>query len=197
YISADAKINVPTIVPFIGGTTLASVDFVFDYTNLDPNTGQPSGYLAAWIQLDIFTRFDVGFIVDIDTSVHSPRLIGPGTVKAIENGKYVPQSNINEYISAPIPVPTGATTALLTVTWPQAKGVQHVAYEYVPAGGRPQTNIIPQSQYGTGTTPPSALGANGSGRNYTTTELVGSTTDPNAALPPGTYYYYLYSTEKF
>ena len=76
----------PKVVPFIGGTTLASATFVFDYQGEDPATQEPIGYVAAWIDVDYLVgHANVGFLIDInDTQVSDPQLIGNHTINQIK-----------------------------------------------------------------------------------------------------------------
>lgn len=196
YFEADAKVKVPHSIPFIGGKTLADFHFVFDYQNQDPDTGEPVGYAAAWTKLNfLVTKKDVGFLVDInDTDVSNPKSIGKHAIGEIKDGDYTPPTKLYTY-SKSFQVPTGATVAEFQVQWPEAKGTQTVAYEFVPTGGSHESdNIIQQSDFGTSKAPNATLIANSTDAPAST--LLTQLNDPQLESA-GTYYYYLYSTEKF
>lgn len=194
YFEADAKVKIPHGIPFIGGKTLADFHFVFDYHSTDPDTGEPVGYAAAWTKLNfLVAKKDVGFLVDInDTDVSNPKSIGKHTIGEIKDGDYSPPTKVYTY-SKSFQVPTGATVAEFQVQWPEAKGTQTVAYEFVPTGGsHHDSNIIQQSDFGNGNN--ATLIANSTDAPAST--LLTQLTNPQLESA-GTYYYYLYSTEKF
>ena len=194
YFEASAKVSVPNNIPFIGGDELADFHFVFDYHSKDPTTGEPIGYVAAWTKLNfLVTKKDVGFLFDInDSGASNPKSIGKHAINEIKDGDYGPDTQYYTY-SKSFQIPAGATVAEFQVQWPEAKGTQMAAYEFVPTGGsHNDKNIIQQSEFGKGNT--ATLITNST--DAPTSTLLTQLTDPQLE-DAGTYYYYLYSTEQF
>ncbi|WP_161604708.1 FG-GAP-like repeat-containing protein [Roseiconus nitratireducens] len=194
YFRADAKVSVPSGIPFIGGKELADFHFVFDYHSKDQVTGEPVGYVAAWTKLNfLVTKKDVGFLFDInDSGASNPKSIGKHAIKEIKDGDYGPDTKLYTY-SKSFQVPTGASVTEFQVQWPEAKGTQYVAYEFVATGdGHDDKNIVQQSDFGKGNN--ATLVTNST--DAPTSTLLTQITDPQLESA-GTYYYYLYSTEKF
>ena len=117
---AEADVNVPHGIPFIGGKKLGSLDFMMKFELPDDNdNGQAQGFVAAWTELNlIFKKVDVGIQYDfIDEKV---KLIGKGTIQSDLNTQsqdptkpYVYQQEFN--------VPAeGATQATLVADWSRA-----------------------------------------------------------------------------
>src|SRR5262249_32887303 len=131
YIKATATVGWPNIVPYIGGTTLASATFVFDYQGEDPLTNEPARYVAARIDVDYLVgHTQVGFLIDIDdTNVSSPKLIGNHTINEIKSGSYEPKGSTVYTYSQVFTVPTGANVADFSVQWPQQEGSQSVGFQ--------------------------------------------------------------------
>jgi hypothetical protein len=76
YVRAEADVNVPQFVPFIGGDRLASVDFVLEY-----HGGQPlsDSFVAGWV--DFLDLFEVGVKVDFNGNFS---VIGSGQIQQLE-----------------------------------------------------------------------------------------------------------------
>jgi SdrD B-like domain/FG-GAP-like repeat/RTX calcium-binding nonapeptide repeat (4 copies) len=192
YIKASATVGWPKVVPFIGGTTLASATFVFDYQGEDPATQEPIGYVAAWIDVDYLVgHSNVGFLIDIDdTQVSDPQLIGNHTINQISAGTYEPKGSTVYTYSEVFTVPAGANVADFSVQWPQQEGSQTVAFEM---GQGSQGTVVYQDDYESSTNPSATLLASPSGP-YAMTTLI---TEISGSSLPGTYTYYLFSSEQF
>src|SRR5581483_2325415 len=146
----------PKVVPFIGGETLASASFVFDYQGENEATSEPIGYVAAWIDVDYLVgHTKVGFLIDIDdTNVSSPQLIGNHTINSIADGTYAPKGSTVYTYSMIFNVPAGANVADFSVQWPVEAGSQSVGFEVGQGSGPP---VVYQEGYGSNTSPPSSL----------------------------------------
>jgi len=192
YIKASATVAWPKVVPFIGGTTLASPTFVFDYQGEDEATQEPIGYVAAWIDVDYLVgHSNVGFLIDInDTHVSSPELIGNHTINEISSGTYEPKGSSVYTYSEVFTVPSGANVADFSVQWPQQEGSQSVAFEL---GEGSSDTVVYQDDYSSSTNPTAMLLASPSGP-YANTTLI---TEISGSSLPGTYTYYLFSSEQF
>ena len=58
---ATASVNIPQVIPFIGGTSLANVNFALNYIPGD----YTDSYVAAWTSVNLFfTSFTIGFKID-------------------------------------------------------------------------------------------------------------------------------------
>lgn len=195
YISATAKVSFPKAVPFIGGTTIGSCSFVFDYQGSDPdNDNEPLGYVAAWVDVSYLVgHTKVGFLLDInDKTVSDPKLIGSHTINSIENDTYKPATTYYSY-SQSFSVPTGANITDLEVSWPtNIGGSQFAGWEFVPTGSSFNSDdIITESDYSSSNG--SSLLTSPSGPYATATRL--TEIDIPTTQGTGTYYYYLYSSE--
>src|SRR5262249_44235401 len=182
-VRATADVNVPDIVPFIGGKTLAGINFVLEWHS-DP---RQESFVAAWVDVHIlFISFDIGVKYDFGSS--SPSIIGSSEVHHIASPPPVIQPQVYQY-NIPFTVPQDATQATLHVQWPEPGGNQSVAI-VLPDG----TTMIDQGQFSS---------ANGlalvpqftSRQSY----MVGMVNPggPYVALTPGTYVLQLTSDVQF
>jgi hypothetical protein len=174
YVRATADVNVPDIVPFIGGKTLAGINFVLEWHANDLS----DSFVAAWVDADfLFISVDIGIKV---TFTGDLSVIGSSDIQQIESPPPAPQNQQYQY-SIPFTVPSNATQATLRVHWPVAGGTQSVAVG--PPG--PNSTLIQQSQFsaanGISLIPQFAT------RQDYAVSLVGSSQDPFTALTPGQY----------
>jgi hypothetical protein len=141
-IDANAYVEVPKVIPVIGGDKLAGLSFVFDY---DHSFGHTTGFIAAWLTLDVIHKFEVGLYYDIETKHFS--LLGGQGVAAVEacvhNSNACPTVPNMFVYSKGFTVPAGATSATLSVKYPAPTGTQCV---YVtPPSANPTP--IPQGKF--------------------------------------------------
>lgn len=127
-----ATINVPDIIPVIGGDTLLSGGFAFE---MNPTASGVSGFVAGWIGLgsqDI--GLDVNFASDASGISTNSSLIGTQQVQAIESGSTSPSA---PYLyTRQFTVPAGATGALFAAEWPASNGgTQTYTVTFPLAGG--------------------------------------------------------------
>ncbi|HXG13468.1 MAG TPA: SdrD B-like domain-containing protein [Gemmataceae bacterium] len=182
FFLAKAGVRVPDFIPFIGGDTLGDLDFALRYAAGDSYSND---FVAGWVHIDLFFfSTEIGVKVNFEGHVS---VIGHHQIDAIEQGSREQPQSYQYYAS--FIAPTGATSALLTVSWPEALGNQSVAVTL------PDGTVIDQSQFST---------ANGIGlvpslssRTSLTVHLVGSATDPDKPLPQGQYQLTLTSNAKF
>src|SRR5262249_54268109 len=180
YVRAEADVNVPQFVPFIGGDRLASVDFVLEY-----HGGQPlsDSFVAGWV--DFLDLFEVGVKVDFNGNFS---VIGSGQIQQLEAPPPMhPQPQVYHY-HIPFTVPADATLATLQVVWPEVGGNQSVAI-VIPDGP-----TIPQSEFSP---------ANGFSvlPQLTSRQAIAvgavNPEGPYVALPPGNYTLRLISNLQF
>jgi hypothetical protein len=115
-VRADAEVDVPDFIPFIGGTTLASANFALVYHS-DWSSSQ--NFAAAWVKVDLYLfSFDIGFKVNFDGHVS---LIGNKEVGAIDRTFRNPHPQTYEYLASFEP-PPGATRGTFSVAWPVDRG---------------------------------------------------------------------------
>ncbi|MHC5537311.1 FG-GAP-like repeat-containing protein, partial [Singulisphaera rosea] len=179
-ISAKADVNVPKGIPFIGGKTLGQLDFLFVYdsANFD-NTGEPGGFVAAWVELDIIHKFDIGIEYNFSDDSHSFKVIGTSAVNSLNHQANSPAPQVYTY-AYQFTIPGGATiavagldwgvvdpTASLQITYPNG---EVVAPGYGIPNGNGNTTFV--STAAALATPTSSV-----------LQLVGSTTDETVALP--------------
>lgn len=180
YFRGEADVNVPDVVPFIGGDNLAGLDFAFVYLANQPAS---RSYVAAWVEVDLIVKtFDIGFKANFDGSVS---VLSNSQVDAIKHGSIPEPGNFKYFAS--FPVPNGATHGTFEVAWPTAGGTQSIAI--VPPGG---STPIDSSAFSL---------ANGLSLvpeldtdTTFTVHAVGSSSDPDAPLPQGEYQLILTST---
>ena len=189
---ATATVVVPTEIPFIGGDTIGGVGFFFQHVIAHDNVPASTTF-AAWLSIDIFTTFQVGFELVIDGNGHlsDAQFIGGSQVSQFEADVQPPVNQTYAYIyqptfgAAPGQVPPAASSLILSADWSQsAAGVtfsgqpQFVVEKIVP--GQPVINI-----------PESEFAANGisiisdskfNGPSKGAVQIVGSPTDPFAPL---------------
>lgn len=189
YVRAEADVNVPSGIPFIGGKTIAGVDFVLEWHKDRPNS---ESFAAAWVSVDlIFTSVDIGFKVDFDKSVS---VIGNRQVHDIEQDSDQAPQVYHYYGSITIPPqdsPAGATNATISVDWPEAEGSQTVSIT-LPNGDK-----YDQSQFASTGGLISLI--NPAGQNSATSFVihVEQSSDPFVGLATGVYEVALTSTHQF
>jgi hypothetical protein len=190
-ISAKADVNVPDAVPFIGGKTLAGLEFVFEYHH-HPNSS-PTGFAAAWVEVDIIHKFDIGLEYDLGSHLS---VIGTSAVNSImqclANPSNCPGSNGSYTYSSTFVVPDGATSGTLQVAWPTQAGSQTV--EVLLPG---QTTPIPTSMFDPSVNGLSVMPAPLSTPTSTAVTVVGSSSHVDAPLPSGEYQLILISSYQF
>jgi hypothetical protein len=184
YVKAKADVDVPDHIPFIGGKTLAEVDFVLEWRRDRPDD---ENFVAAWVDLDFFFfSIDVG--VKVDFTGHAS-LIGSSFIHSIDSPPPDSQPQIYHY-RIPYTVPENVTHGTLQVSWPEIGGIQSVAIV------RPDGTTINQSQF----SDPShnlTLLPSLSSRKSLGVGMAGSGNDPFVTLTPGTYQLVLTSNYKF
>lgn len=184
YVKAKADINVPDHIPFIGGQTLAEVDFVLEWNKNRPDS---ENFVAAWVDLDFFFfSIDVG--VKVDFTGHAS-LIGSSFIHSIESPPPDARPKVYHY-RIPFSVPENVTHGTLQVQWPEIGGNQTVAVTL------PNGTTIDQSQF----TEPShnlALLMPLTSRKTYGVGMAGSSADPFVTLKPGAYQLVLTSNYKF
>lgn len=184
-ISAQADVDVPEGIPFIGGKTLAQLAFVFVY-----DRPTQSGYAAAWVELDIVHKFDIGIKYDLDKHLS---VIGTSQIEALETPTGT-SDKVFTY-SSTFNVPGGATQAMFGVDYNVTGGTQWVAIT-VPNSATP----IPQSDFSAQNglsllAPPQNAVLYPLGNELASrVNIVGSALSPTAPLAPGSYTLTLYST---
>ena len=190
-ISAEADVNFPDGIPFIGGKRIGSLDFLFEYRPPTTTGGKAIGFVAAWLELDIFHKFDVGIQYDFEDK-DKFSLIGTKGVDAIKAGSSNPAPQVFMYVST-FTVPAGATLGTLSVAWPASPtGATQTQTVAIQAG---TGAIVDQKDFsdsnGLSLVPqladPSSMVVN----------VVGSSTDRNASLPAGTYQLILTSDTQY
>lgn len=191
-ISADADVNFPDGIPFIGGKRIGSLDFLFEYRPPQTPGGKAIGFVAAWLELDIFHKFDVGIEYDFEDR-HKFSLIGTKGVNAIKAGSSNdPVTQTYQYVSS-FTVPNGATIGTLSVDWPSSAAAQAVDAKVAvrPGAGA----AIDQAQFSAtnGLTLVTQLADSSS----SVVNVVGSSADRTMALPAGEYQLILTSKVQF
>src|SRR6185312_6031673 len=115
-LSAEAGLNVPNFIPLIGGTHLASANFLFQY---DEDGGNPQGFFAAWIKLPVIG--DAGIEYNIETQTVS--LLNNSDIKNLGSGGGLQNLYHTYYETFTLPngsnpqQPVGATSFSFVVQW--------------------------------------------------------------------------------
>ena len=175
-INAMASVHIPHGVPFIGDKTLASINFLFEF---HPNNGNPTGVVAAWVELDIIRKFDIGIEFNMSDASKQVSVIGTSAVNSLVAGSQEVNPQTFQY-PVTINVDPDATSATIFVTWAVNTGSNSISVLF-PGQGTP----IDQTQFAT--TNGLSLVPQLSSNNSTAIHLVGSSTDPDARLVGGTY----------
>jgi hypothetical protein len=184
YVKGRADVDVPDDIPFIGGQTLAEIDFVLEWRKNRPDE---ENFVAAWVDLDFFFfSIDVG--VKVDFTGH-PSLIGSSFIHKIDSPPPDSQPKIYHY-RIPFSVPENVTHGTLQVRWPEVGGNQSVAIV------RPDGTTITQSQFTDRSYNLTLLAPLTSRQSYGV-GMAGLSTDPFVTLTPGTYQLVLTSNYKF
>jgi hypothetical protein len=189
YIRGQADVNVPSVVPFIGGDTLGGINFALEWHKDRPNS---ESFAAAWVSVNlIFTSFDIGFEVDFDKHVS---VIGNSQVHDIEQMTDQGPQVYHYYGSITIPpagAPGGVTNATVSVDWPQDQGTQTVSITL------PDGTTYDESRFSSTNGLISLV--NPAGANTPTSRVVHleQSKDPFVALTPGVYQLTLTSNYQF
>ena len=120
FLFAEADVNVPHGIPFIGGKKLGSLDFLFKYEQPDKgDDGQAQGFVAAWTEINlVFKKVDAGIQYDFENG--NVKFIGSGAVKADLSSQSQDTSKPYTW-QQQFTVPSGgATQASLTADWTRA-----------------------------------------------------------------------------
>ncbi len=122
-IIATATVEVPSSVPFIGGTKLGSMSFALLFS-----ASSDSGTVAAWISVNcFFTTITTGFEYSFNAgSAGTFSLIGAGAVNSIENSfnsiassdASTPPVYVYTY-SVTVPASSGEDGLSVQATWPR------------------------------------------------------------------------------
>ncbi len=194
-ITANASVNVPDGVPFIGGTHLGSMSFAFIFT-----ASSDSGTVAAWTSVNcFFFTVTTGFEYNFDShSTGSFALIGAGGVNSIENSfnaissadSSTPPVYVYTY-SVTVPSGSGSNGVSVQATWPSNSGTQTLLLS------GPNDNGTYYSL-----TSPNLPATDDFLTSYTTSTsqsvlTSGSSTNTSVLLPPGTYNFEIQSTYEF
>lgn len=182
YVRADAAVNIPKDVPFIGGTTLFSMNFVLEWHKDRPAS---ESFVAFWIDLDLFFfHIDVGLKINFDGH---PSFIGNKQVDEIDSPPPIPVNRTYTY-NLPFTVPDNTTHTSLHLKWDEAGGDQTFAVK------KPDGTLVPADQFL----------ANGMAvlPQFTTEKsyalgMVGSPQDAYLPLTPGLYQLVMTSTKQF
>ena len=193
---ATATVEVPSEVPFIGGTKLGSMSFAFIYT-----ASTNSGLVGAWTTVNCGINITTGFQYNFSSgSSGSFELIGAGGVNSIENDfnsitssdNSVPPTYVYTY-SVTVPSGSGSNGISVQAIWPSNNGTQTIGvsgpnnngtyYQYTTSASSIPDTIEFLTAY---TTP--------------TTQSVlynGSPTNTSVLLTPGTYNFQVQSSYEF
>jgi hypothetical protein len=91
-LEAMASVNVPPQIPFIGGDSLANINFYLQYRPGQPLT---QDYVAAWTSINVwFGSITIGFEVDFQGDV-SVIYSSPVTASQLQPSQYVYAQNLN------------------------------------------------------------------------------------------------------
>ncbi|MFM7127801.1 MAG: beta strand repeat-containing protein, partial [bacterium] len=193
---ATATVEVPSEVPFIGGTKLGSMSFAFIYT-----ASSNSGLVAAWATVNCGINITTGFQYNFSSgSSGSFALIGAGGVNNIENDfnsitspdNSVPPTYIYSY-SVTVPSGSGSNGVSVQAIWPSNSGTQTIAVSGPNDNGTYYTyttssNTVPSTiEFLTAYTTPTSQSALYSG----------SSTSTSVLLTPGTYNFQIQSSYEF
>ena len=167
-VVAEADVILPPEIPFIGGTKVGGMDFVFVYHKADK-----SGFAAAWIELDIFRKFDIGVLYNLDGTY---RVIGTKDIPGILDQATQPDTGTWYYASQTFSPPPGVTSATFGVSW--VGGGQQTLQLTAPGYG-----MVDESQFSNdkGMSLVPQLTSN----SVRTMRVVGSSSDPLTTLPTG------------
>lgn len=179
-LSAKADVNVPKGIPFIGGKTLGHLDFLFVYDSQDfQNTGGAGGFVAAWVELDIIHKFDIGIKYDFSDAHRSFKVIGTSAVNALNQEASSPAPQVYTY-QYQFTVPAGATIAVAGLDWQVVDPTATLQITFPNGAVVSPGNGIPN---GAGNTAFVSTAAALATPTSSVLQLVGSTTDETVALP--------------
>ena len=116
-----ASVNIPPQVPFIGGDSLANINFALDYL---PNEPSDQSFVAVWTNVNLFiTSFTIGFKIDFAGDFN---LIDGNDVQQIETTINTVQT-VSDYTYTGIRSPSAApnVTANVTIGSPSFEGYDY------------------------------------------------------------------------
>ena len=184
-LTATATINVPSAIPVIGGKQLGGASFVFEYHPDDIG----SSFVAAWVEVDVIKTEEIGFKFDLNKNLS---VIGGDDIDAIKadvNGQKSSDGATFTYFST-YTVPAGASSAILSVNWPD--NVAPPTVSITPDNGP----AIAQKDFDAATNGISLVQAQSTSKSDVV-NIVGSATNPNQALTATTYTLTLTSSVRF
>lgn len=184
YVKAKADVDVPDDIPFIGGQTLAEIDFVLEWHK---DWSDSENFVAAWVDLD-FWLFSIDVGVKVDFTGHA-KMIGSNDIHHIESPPPDTQPQLYHY-RIPFNVDQNVTQGTLHVQWPEIAGNQSIAIVL------PDGTTIDQSQFADPSHNLTLLAPLTSRQSYGL-GMAGSSTDPYVPLQEGTYQIVLTSNYKF
>lgn len=191
-VSAKAMVAMPKAVPFVGGKTLGSLDFLLEYRAHGAPDGGPEGFAAGWAEVNVFGEHDFGVKYDMISKDLS--VIGTSGVQNLQNAP-TPGPSVY-YYDYEVAVPTDPATGLIDAT------TGTFGVRFTPEGGTQSIAVstdgatyIDQSQFPASGTYSISPTLNTAGQ--ITFDAVGSSADPTQPLAPSAYYVRLSSTVRF
>ena len=125
-IFADAELDVPDSVPFIGGREVIGGHFLFRHLPADVG----KSFAAAWLEFTFPKKFDIG--VEYNFADKNFHVIGTSDVDEFQAQLTQPVPRTFRYTS-PMKVTAGTTAATLSVQWPRPK---------LPLNGDPKVSLM-------------------------------------------------------
>jgi hypothetical protein len=110
---ANASVNVPDVVPIVGGDQLGDLGFAFKY---DDNGGNPTGFVAAWDTISYWIgSTTVGFEYDLDGNFS---VLGSGGVSGLQSQLSIQSEPFRPQTATPrdLAVPANAAEVNLQVS---------------------------------------------------------------------------------
>ncbi|WZP00312.1 SdrD B-like domain-containing protein [Isosphaeraceae bacterium EP7] len=171
-LSAQADVRVPAHIPFIGGKELGQIDFLMDYNS---NNGNPTGFVAAWVELDIVRKFDIGIEYEFSDASKTVKVIGTKSVNNLKNTPAPPPANQTYTFTTTFTIgddqlSAGATDVTVQSDWGQSLISSNLVVMN-PAGIAVVAQAVPAF----------------SSASTAALHFVASASDPTQSLKPGTY----------
>ncbi len=92
WIAADARVVMPKQIPFIGGKTLASLDFRLAYSHTDLD----NSYVAAWTTVDLlFTKKAIG--IEYEFGEKKVKVIGNKAINRLSQDPFPQSPSVDVY----------------------------------------------------------------------------------------------------
>lgn len=119
-VLAEADVNVPDGIPFIGGKRLGDLTFMIRYSPPgDEDDGNAQGFIAAWTEVNlIFKKVPLGFQYDFESK--TARFINEGTIQSDLSPQSQDTSKPYTYQQTFSVPAMGATQGTLTADWSRA-----------------------------------------------------------------------------